>query len=75
MKTHTSYACKTFTRVIKTGPTRQEMGGLFGREVVKGVGWVIRFVGAEFTSHNNHEFLIISHTNPFYLRLLFSRIN
>jgi len=38
---------------------------------------VIRFLGAEFTSHNNHEFLIISHATPFHLRLLFSsqRIN
>jgi len=34
---------------------------------------VIRFLGAEFTSHNNHEFLIIiSHATPFHLRLLFS---
>ncbi len=41
-------------------------GGLGGVE--KGV---ITFVGAEFTSHNNHEFLII----PIYLRLLVSRIN
>jgi hypothetical protein len=38
-------------------------------------GGVIRFVGAEFTSHNNHEFLIISHTNPFLTyAFLFSRI-
>jgi hypothetical protein len=35
---------------------------------------VIRFLGAEFTSHNNHEFLIISHATPFHLRLLFSSL-